>query len=170
MPLSSAASVSIAGAQSVSLAQGKATFPFGLSRSVSLADGTGAGKADRVWTATRTLAASASEDLDLAGVLTDAFGATVSFAKIKALMVSAAPGNVNNVIVGGASSNGFITWVGGATHTVTVRPGGALALMAGDADATGYAVTAATGDLLKIANSGSGTSVTYSIAIIGTSA
>ncbi|MFC8267811.1 hypothetical protein ACFUIZ_19070 [Streptomyces cinereoruber] len=170
MTLSSAASVSVAGAQSVSLPQGKATYPFGLSRSVSLVDGTGAGKADRVWTATRTLAASASEDLDLAGTLVDAFGATVSFAKIKALMVSAAAGNTNNVVIGGASSNGFITWVGAATHTVIVRPGGALALLTGEADANGYAVTAATGDLLKIANSGSGTPVTYSIAIIGTSA
>ncbi|MFC8491783.1 hypothetical protein ACFUJU_13470 [Streptomyces sp. NPDC057235] len=170
MPLSSAASVSIAGALTATLAQGQATYPFGLSRSVSLVDGTGAGAANRVWTATRTLAASASEDLDLAGVLTDAFGATVSFAKVKGLMVTAADTNSNNVIIGGASSNGFISWVGAATHTVTVRPGGALALLAGSADATGYAVTASTGDLLKVANSGGGSSVTYSIAIIGTSA
>lgn len=170
MTLSSAASVSIAGALSTAFDQGRATFPFSLGRSVSLADGTGAGKADRVWTDTRTLAASASEDLDLAGSLLDAFGAAVTFAKVKGLLVVAAPGNSNNVIVGGASSNGFVSWVGGATHTVTVRPGAALALIAGDADATGYAVTGGTADLLKIANSGAGSAVTYSIAVLGTSA
>ncbi|MGA5424526.1 hypothetical protein [Streptomyces lavendulocolor] len=170
MALSSAASVSLAGTLSAALDLGRASFPFGLAKSVSLADGTGAGKADRVFTDTRTLAASASEDLDLAGVLTDAFGASITFAKVKALMVVAAAANSNNVIVGGASSNGFISWVGGATHTVTVRPGGALALLAGETDATGYAVTAGTADLLKIANSGAGSSVTYSVAILGTSA
>jgi len=41
--------------------------------------------------------------------------------------------------------------------------------MAGAADATTYAVTAGTGDLLKVANSAGGTSVTYDIVIIGSS-
>jgi hypothetical protein len=40
----------------------------------------------------------------------------------------------------------------------------------GTADATAYAVTATTADLLKVANSSSGTGVTYDIAVIGTSA
>lgn len=85
-------------------------------------------------------------------------------------MISAAAGNTNNVIVGGASSNGFVTWVGAATHTVTVRPGATLALFAGAADAVGYTVTAATGDLLHVANSGSGTTVIYDVIVLGCSA
>ena len=59
----------------------------------------------------------------------------------------------------------FINWVGDPTDKISVRPGGAFILIA--PDATGYAVTAATGDLLKIANSAGTTSVTYDIIIIG---
>ena len=41
---------------------------------------------------------------------------------------------------------------------------------AGQADSAGYAVTATTADLLHVANSSSGTSVTYDVIVIGTSA
>lgn len=136
---------------------------------LGLAGGTGLGQADRLWTATRTIAASSNEDLDLNGTaLTDGLGAAVAMARIKGLIIAAAAGNTNNVIVGGAATNTFVSWVGSATDKVTVRPGGVLALFA--TDATAYAVTAATADLLRIANSGSGTSVTYDIVVIGSSA
>jgi hypothetical protein len=137
-------------------------------KAITLANGTGLGQADKVFSDTRTLTASSAEDLDLAGVLVDALGSTLTFARVKGLVIEAASTNTNNVIVGGAASNGFISWVGAAAHTVTVRPGGVLALFA--SDATAYAVTAATADLLHIANSGAGTSVTYNVVIIGSSA
>jgi hypothetical protein len=41
---------------------------------------------------------------------------------------------------------------------------------AGQLDATGYGVVAATGDLLKVANSGGTTGVNYTVIVIGTSA
>jgi hypothetical protein len=119
---------------------------------------------------TGTLAASANVDIDLAGVLTDPYGQTITFAKVKGLIVAAAAGNTNNVIVGGAAATQFASWVGAATHTVTVRPGGVLALFTGSADANGYAVAAGSTDFLRIANSGGTTSVTYDIWVIGTSA
>lgn len=147
-----------------------AATPLQALRAIATTDGTAAGQADRIFHDRRTLAASAAEDLDLAGVLLDVYGATITFARIKVLYIAADPGNTNNVIVGNAATNGFITWVGAATHTVTVRPGGALLLVAGGADATGYAVTAGTGDLLHITNSGAGTSVTYDVVLIGASA
>jgi hypothetical protein len=130
--------------------------------------GVGADQADRLFTDTRTLAASTSESLDLAGVLTDAFGALITFSRINALIIAAAAANTNNVLVGGAAANQFINWVGDPTDIVTVRPGGLLMLVA--RDTTGYAVTAATGDLLKINNSGAGTSVTYDVIALGRSA
>jgi hypothetical protein len=142
-----------------------ASAPASLRRSFSLTDGTGLNAANRLWTDRRTLAASATENLDLAAVLTDAFGSAITFARVKALIVSAATANTNNVLVGGAASNGFINWVGDTSDIVVVRPGGLFALIA--PDATGYAVTASTGDILKVANSTSGTSVTYDIAIVG---
>ena len=137
---------------------------------LALTNGTGAGQADRLWSDQRTLTASATEDLDLAGVLTDALGTTLSLARIKGLIVAAAAANTNTVVLGGAGSNGFTSWVGGAAHTVTIRPGATFALFCGSGDATGYAVTAATGDILKVANGGASTSVTYDIVVIGCSA
>lgn len=156
--------------QSVALDLATATVPLNYHKSIALVDGVGAGQADMVWHDTRTLAASATEDLDLAGVLTDPFGNTLTFARIKALVIVAAAANTNNVLVGGAASNGFVTWVGDATDIVKLRPGAAFALFTGVADATGYAVTAATGDKLTIANSGAITGVTYDIVVIGASA
>ncbi|MFG3085125.1 hypothetical protein [Streptomyces parvulus] len=148
---------------------GVARAPHSLSRKLELASGTGAGKADKVFSDRRTLAASASEDLDLAGTLVDAFGATITLARVKGIIVAAAAGNTNNVVLGAASSNPWATLLG-ATHTLTLRPGAFVAVGTGAADATGYAVTAGTGDLLKVANSGGSTSVTYDIHIIGASA
>src|SRR3990167_1265675 len=76
------------------------------SRSYVYTSGAGAGHADLVWSDQRTLTASATEDLDLAGVLSDAFGAALTFARIKALIVEAAAGNTNNVQVTRPASNG----------------------------------------------------------------
>lgn len=170
MALTSSALVSVAAKLTTAQDLGSAVATMTKTYEVSLTDGTTAGKADKVFHDTRTLSASGTEDIDLSGVLTDPLGVTLSFVKIKALIISAAAANTNNVIVGGASSNGFISWVGGATHTVTVRPGATLALIAGAADSTGYSVTAATADLLKLANSSSGTGVTFDLIVIGTSA
>jgi hypothetical protein len=133
-----------------------------------VANGTTAGKMDLLYSATRTLAASASEELDLSGALADTLGNTCVFADVRMICVVAASTNTNNVLVGGAASNQFINWVSDATDVIVIKPGGVLFLYA--PTDPGYAVTAATGDLLKIANSGAGTGVTYDIYIGGTSA
>lgn len=138
-------------------------------RGVHLSSGTGVGSADRVFRDQRTLAASATEDLDLAGVLLDAFGAAVTFVRVKGLFISAAAANTNNVVIGAAAANAWAALLN-ATGTITLRPGATVGVMAGAADATTYAVTAGTGDLLKVANSGAGSSVTYDIVVIGASA
>jgi hypothetical protein len=135
-------------------------------RQINLATGTGAGQADKIWHDERTLTASSTEDLDLAGVLVDAFGATVTFARIKGLVIYASPANTNNVVVGNVT-NGIVGWFGAATHSIAVRPGGLLAIFA--PDATAYAVTPGTADLLHVANSAGGTSVIYDAVIIGAS-
>lgn len=134
--------------------------------SASLTDGDGAGEAEVLFHDTRTLAASASEDIDFSGSLTDAFGTTVAIASIKALIISAAVGNTNNVLVGGTGTT-LTAVLAGATDEILVRPGATLALIAGAADATGYAVSAGSSDLLNIENSSSGSSVTYDIIVIG---
>lgn len=145
------------------------TDRMSLRRAMSLTSGTAAGKADLRFADTRTLAASATEDLDLAGVLTDVYGVALTFVKIKGLYVKAADANTNNVVIGNAAATAWAALLG-ATGTVTLRPGAAITLTTGQEDATAYAVAAGSTDLLKIANSGAGTGVTYDIAIVGTSA
>lgn len=139
--------------------------PLHYVKQLDLANGSGANQINKVFHDQRTLSASGTEDLDLAGVLTDPLGATLTFTKIRLILIYAAAANTNLVVVGGAGSNGFITWVGDATDKVKIRPGGLLLLTA--PDATGYAVTATTGDLLTVANSSSGTGVTYDIVLLG---
>lgn len=146
-----------------------ATAALSMSSGFSLTTGTAAGQADKIFAATRTITASSNDDLDLAGVLTDALGATITFARVKALIVRAAATNVNNLIIGGGASNPVTTILGGTTPTLTIRPGGALFLFSGS-DATGYVITAATADILRLTNGGAGSSVTYDIVIIGASA
>lgn len=170
MPLESRVRVELSATQRNALDLVAATAPLQMEKNLILRNGTGAGNADRMFTDQRPLAASTTEDLDLAGSLTDAFGATVTFARIKLIHIEALPTNVNNVVVGGAATNQFINWVGAATHQVVIRPGGSFTLTTGSADGTGYAVTAGTGDLLRIGNSGAGSEVKYNIVLIGCSA
>lgn len=145
-----------------------------LSRGTPFDSGTGAGQVDKIFSDTRTLSASASEDLDLTGTLVDAFGATITMARVKGIIISAATGNTNNVIVGAnVAANAWGTLFGptGASGgTVTLRPGAWIAAGVGAADATGWTVTAGTGDLLHVTNSAGGTSVSYDIVVIGCSA
>lgn len=134
---------------------------------VSFSDGTTDGKADRLWSDKRSLAAAASESLDLAGGLTDPSGATITFVKVKAIFIRAAATNAADIVVGNAAANAFVGPFGAAAHTLAVKPGGSLVLVAPNG---GWAVTAGTGDLLKILNSAGAAAADYEIVILGTSA
>lgn len=142
--------------------------PHAKSFGANWASGVLAGQADLVWSSTNTLTASSNVDLDLAGILTAPLGGTLTFARLKAILVSADAGNTNNVVVGGAASAQFVGPFGAAAHTVAVQPGGMYCVVA--PGATAWPVTATTADLLRIANGGAGTPVTYDIMIIGASA
>jgi hypothetical protein len=166
MTLTTTIAGSITAKQVVALDAGSASFPAAFTSSLALTNGTGASQADLLWSDTRTLTASATENLDLAGSLTDAFAAVLTFVKVKAIYVSAAAANTNNVVVGNGS-NPFLGIFTAGTDSVTLKPG--YFVLWGGVGA-GYTVTAATGDILKVANSAGGTSVTYSIMVVGTSA
>lgn len=134
------------------------------SYATTLIQGTGDGQANNMWHDQRTLAASGTEDLDLAAVLTSTVtGAALTFTKIKALLVSAATGNTNNVVVSRPAANGLVLF-SAASDAVSILPGGLFLLTAPNA---GIVVTAATGDLLTITNSAGTTGVTYDVIILG---
>ncbi len=169
MTLKTTLKTSLALSSRVAADLGSGSATRALNYALALADGTGAGQADRAFTDTRTLAASGTEDLDLAGSLGGIDGATAVFARVKAVVITADEDNVNNVNVTRPASNGAPLFLA-ASDGIGIRPGGVLVLAVGDEDATGYAVTASTGDLLTVTNSAAGTSVTYSIAVVGCSA
>jgi len=142
-----------------------ATFPLQLDLTALLANGTGSGQASQVFTDTRSLAGSATEDLDLAGSLTNAFGTTLTFTKIKAIIVRAAAANnaANAVQVARTSSNGVPLFLA-ASDGLALGPGGIFLFY----DPAGVTVTAGTGDKLTITNSAGTNTVSYDIVIIGT--
>jgi hypothetical protein len=142
-----------------------ATFPLNLDLSALLSNGTGTGQASQVFSDTRSLAGSATEDLDLAGSLTNAFGATVTFTKIKAIIVRAAAANnaANAVQVARTATNGVPLFLA-ASDGVALGASGIFLFY----DPVGVTVTAGTGDKLTFTNSAGTNTVSYDLIIIGT--
>lgn len=140
------------------------SFPAELGVVLNMDDGTAANQSDLVFSDERTTAGN--DDLDLAGVLTDFYGSTLTFARVKCILIKADSGNGVNLHVGGATS--AVGIFADATDELVVRPGGAAMVFA--PDATAYAIGAGTTDVLRVAPSDGATSVTYDIMVIGASA
>lgn len=126
--------------------------------------GTGANQANALYQTQATLAASARTTYDLHASLTDDFGQSVTCTKLRALIVKAASGNTNNVLVGGGSTTiTALTSTGALQEGLVVRPGGQIIWVF--PDATGGALTAGSSDVLQVANSAGSTAVTYDIIV-----
>lgn len=125
--------------------------------------GTGANQANALYQTEGTLSASASTTYDLNGSLTDDFGQSVTCTKLRAVIVRAATGNTNDVVVGGGGTTlTALTTTGAYTGPgMPVRPGGIWIMTF--PDATGGAVVAGSSDILQISNSSGSTSVTYDL-------
>jgi hypothetical protein len=150
------------------------------SYSLSTSNGTGAnGTADLKYSAKYTINGNQSQDIDLAGNLTDRFGATITFARIKCLHVrvlgtaddSASTGGPVDV-GGGTAGAQFVNWI--SVNTAKVRVGGSAGrkgcLHLSCDDATAYAVTATTGDILRLTNVHATNAVKVAVVLIGSSA
>lgn len=138
--------------------------------SKTLGNGTGASAANKMFATTYTISASSTQQVDLAGVLTDFYGNTVTFTKIKVLYIElTTTTSASTIKVGGgtdgAGTNAFINWVAAAADLVRIRNGGCLMLAC--TDATGYAVTAATGDILALVNEDVSNAATVNIFLAG---
>ncbi len=138
---------------------------LGLTVATAYANGTGANQANQVWTDERTLADAASETLDLAGSLVDEFGGTVTFTAIKAFLIQNESADAFLLFEPG-DTNGFTGPFADASDQLKIPPGGCLLLT--NPTAAGWAVTAGTGDIIKLSHDGTGSNtLTYKIAIIG---
>lgn len=152
---------------STALDLGTDAFAGRFEADIALTDGAGASAANLVFADTRTIAASATDSLDLAGgSLLDPQRNALTFARIKGLWVRAKSTNnaANNVIVTRPASNGV---------PLFDAAGDALSLRAGEVftwtspTASGVVVTAATGDLINFVNSAGTNAVDYDVVIIG---
>lgn len=165
MSLDTSISFRIAATLTSALDLATLSVPLDKTYSDTLSDGTGANQATKIFHDTRTLAASGTETLDLAGSLTDATGQTLTFAKIKVVFFRAADGNTNSVQVTRPASNGVALFMA-AGDGISLLPGGKFVWWS--PNATGVTVTAGTGDLITVTNSAGSTGVTYDVIIIGT--
>lgn len=122
--------------------------------------GTGANQANEDWDDQRTVTA-ASENLDLAGGITNGFGRTVTFTSVKELFIknTSTTSGENLTISGSFMDNELL---GGTTPTMVLGPGGVFHVAS---PIDGYAVAAGTDDIITI-DPGSDT-IIYDIEIVG---
>lgn len=146
-----------------------AKVPANKGKAQALAFGTGSGQADILILTTRPLANGASETIDLyAGTtLKDVFGENAPLRKVKSIMVWVeSGGDAAGVVVGGATSNGWIGFFADKTDKAKVFPSGPPYLAGSPA---GVAVETPSDLNLRVENLAA-VSVVYGIMIAGTSA
>jgi hypothetical protein len=165
MALNGSVSLTINASQSVTAGLGQASNTLAKTVAKTIANGSGANQANVLWSSSRSLTGTA-EDLDLNGVLTDAYGASVNLLRVKGIYI----GNLSStdgqdILVGGAGSNAWVGMVGGTSHKIKVGPSGFFFNYS--PLATGFPVVSGTGDQLHIDPQGA--TLTYEIAILGSS-
>lgn len=148
-----------------------ATASQGLTITDSLTSGITLDKADRMFADTRSVAASSNDDIDLSGSLTDPLGQTVTFGKIKGLLLKNKSTTAGDVLqVSGNGAAGFTTWLkdNAANSADGVRVGPDGCLMLWNPSLAAYSVTATTADILRITELGGANTVSYDLVLIGT--
>lgn len=169
MTVSAALSLSASVTQTKTAVAGVAPiWSAAINKRLAISHGTGAKQADIAYLAERTVASASNDDIDLSGVLSDVFGATITAAKLVALVLLNEPldgsANTTNLTLGGGSN--FVP--GFSAAQCPISPGGFIEMVS--ASAAGLATIAAgTADILRVANS-SGAQAKYQILILARSA
>lgn len=157
------------------------TQGFDASPSTALTNGTGANQFDVIWSdQSRTLNASATETIDVydlgsidigAGAGLDALGQAVANAEIVGLVVSVDASSSGTLLIGGEGSGAAWNSPFNGSDTAVLGPIGAngCVLILNPVDPA-FAVADTTNHLLKFAEAGGASSVTYSVGIIARSA
>lgn len=141
------------------------TGPLSQSNVQDLANGVGANQGNVLYTARRSVLTAATDTLDFAGGgLTDAFGAAIAPARIRAVFIRSASGNTTNLTLFGNINS--VPILNTAATTSTLAPGGMFLFTA--PNATGVVVTAGTGDIIQVVNA-AGATATYDIIVVGAS-
>lgn len=130
----------------------------------SFAPGLAIDELDSVFYIEDTIAASSSVTFDLAGSMIDALGQPFLPVELVLVYIVADPANTNGVIIGNLANSALIFAV--ATDSLVLGPGDRFL----HERRAGIPVTGTSADLLKLANSSSGTGVDYKMLLAGRSA
>lgn len=128
------------------------------------ANGTGANQAQEIFTDSRAIGSSSTDNLDLSGLLTDALGVTIALTGVKELIIVNT--GTTQLRIGKKVTNGFagpFDQTAGALGVI-VEAGGVLRLS--NPSAAGWAVVAATADQLSVENL-TASAGAYDVIIIG---
>jgi hypothetical protein len=142
---------------------GSPEYNINFTASQSWTNGTGAQQANNAYTDVRTIIGGANEDLDLSGVLSNAFGTSLLATRVKEIIIYSLTTSVGTLAVTRPATNGV---------PIFKAAGDGIDLVAGglfhyrNPLATSIAVTPSTGDLINFAATGG--NVTYQIVIIMT--
>lgn len=139
----------------------------------ALASGVAAGQADKIYTLKEeAILTGATLSIDVKAALVDAFGAAFTPAKLKMVYIyscggaptcSHAANTTNLTLFGDANS---VPILNTAATTTTLTPGGMFLMT--NSSAAGIAVTAGTGDIIKIVNA-AGATAYVDVVLVGTS-
>lgn len=133
-------------------------------------NGIGANQIKEVFFDRRTATlASPTDDIDLSGVLTNAFNQTILFTTIRELIIiNRAERSGENILVGGAgiAANAWSSPFGGDQHAVWLIKAGGMKVLIDPL--VGYEVVAAESDTLRIQHDGVTGDIDYDIVIKGT--
>ena len=122
--------------------------------STAFTDGTGAYQANKWHRSKRTIAAGANDDIDLYGSLVDPRGNVLNFARVVSVVIAiiGADGTKALRIGPNGVANAWQGPFGGVGAGVYLTTNLTLPLI--DISATGWPVTAGTGDILRVSNPG----------------
>jgi hypothetical protein len=144
---------------------GQPAMGFNIDEALQFNPGTATqGQANTLFMDKRSLTSGGTENLDVSGALTDAFGASIVNAEVVAIYLKADDANTVNVTFFGAASNPFNAGLTGTTPKIVLGPGEFVLLTS----KAGWPVTPGTGDIILVAAGAAASS--YEVAILGRTA
>ena len=137
---------------------------------LQLSNGTSDNQADRQYSEEKSIAASGTYDLDLAGAVEDALGETLTLAEIVGIFVRNKSAAVTTTVSVGAAASNPVASLFGDTSDVDVIPGNGGVWLRGSPADGGFAVAAGSADTLRFTNNDGSNGATIEIYIVGRSA
>lgn len=146
-----------------------------VSKTNAFADGAGDDQAKELYTAQRTVAVGANDDLDLSGILADIYGNVINYSAVKCLCIFNLGTPSGDTFVETAGEKLLVGGIGAAGHAWGApfngnqdvkMPVEAGSMMLLTNKKSGLTVSPGAQDILRVANSGTG-DITYQIVLAG---